>query len=123
MRPVSKLGAYLTPLMVVALSFGYAVGWGSFVMPGTVFLPGAGPAGTVIGMLLGAVAIVVFAFNYHWMLQRVPGPGGTPAISTTLRMSAPPLSASVTEHVFCSSAMKIRGWNIPPARNAVICLW
>ena len=35
------LGAYLTPLMVIALSFGYAVGWGSFVMPGTMFLPGA----------------------------------------------------------------------------------
>ena len=83
MRPVSKLGAYLTPLMVVALSFGYAVGWGAFVMPGKVFLPGAGPAGTVIGILLGAAAIAVFAFNYHRMLQRVPGPGG--AVSFTVK--------------------------------------
>ena len=83
MRPVSKLGAYLTPLMVVALSFGYAVGWGAFVMPGKVFLPGAGPAGTVIGILLGAVAIAIFAFNYHRMLQRVPGPGG--AVSFTVK--------------------------------------
>ena len=32
-------GAYLSPLGVIALSFGYAVGWGSFVMPGTMFLP------------------------------------------------------------------------------------
>ena len=78
-----KLGAYLTPLAVIALSFGYAVGWGSFVMPGTVFLPGAGPAGTVIGILLGAAAIAVFAFNYHRMLQRVPGPGG--AVSFTVK--------------------------------------
>ena len=83
MKSVSRLAAYLTPLMVVALSFGYAVGWGSFVMPGTVFLPGAGPAGTVIGILLGAVAIAVFAFNYHRMLQRVPGPGG--AVSFTVK--------------------------------------
>ena len=83
MRSVSKLGAYLTPLMVVALSFGYAVGWGAFVMPGKVFLPGAGPAGTVIGILLGAAAIAVFAFNYHRMLQRVPGPGG--AVSFTVK--------------------------------------
>ena len=30
----SSLSAYLTPLAVLALSFGYAVGWGSFVMPG-----------------------------------------------------------------------------------------
>ena len=72
----SSLSAYLTPLAVLALSFGYAVGWGSFVMPGTMFLPGAGPAGSVIGIILGAAAMVVFAFNYHRMLQRVPGPGG-----------------------------------------------
>ena len=77
------LGAYLSPLAVVALSFGYAVGWGSFVMPGTVFLPGAGPAGTVIGILLGAAAISVFAFNYHRMLQRIPGSGGAVAFATT----------------------------------------
>ena len=25
--------AYLSPLGVIALSFGYAVGWGSFVLP------------------------------------------------------------------------------------------
>ena len=77
-----KLGAYLTPLAVLALSFGYAVGWGSFVMPGTMFLPGAGPAGTVIGILAGAAAMTVFAFNYHRMLQRVPGPGGALAFAT-----------------------------------------
>ena len=49
-----KLGPYLSPISVLALSFGYAVGWGSFVMPGTMFLPGAGPAGTVIGILIGS---------------------------------------------------------------------
>ena len=70
------LGAYLSPLAVVALSFGYAVGWGSFVMPGTTFLPGAGPLGTVIGILIGAVAMSVFALNYHRMVVQAPGPGG-----------------------------------------------
>ena len=69
------LGAYLSPLAVIALSFGYAVGWGSFVMPGTTFLPGAGPLGTVIGILIGAVAMSVFALNYHRMILREPGPG------------------------------------------------
>ena len=29
----NKLEPYLSPLAVLALSFGYAVGWGSFVMP------------------------------------------------------------------------------------------
>jgi len=68
--------AYLSPLAVIALSFGYAVGWGSFVMPGTMFLPKAGPAGTVIGFLIGTVAIVVLAFNYHKMTSSVPTSGG-----------------------------------------------
>ena len=70
------LGAYLSPLAVIALSFGYAVGWGAFVMPGTVFLPKAGPVGTLIGILIGMVAMMVFALNYHRLVIRQPGPGG-----------------------------------------------
>ena len=77
-----RLGQYLAPIAVLALSFGYAVGWGAFVMPGTMFLPGAGPAGTVIGILLGSVAMSVFAFNYHRMLQLAPGTGGAYAFAT-----------------------------------------
>ena len=69
--------AYLSPLAVIALSFGYAVGWGSFVLPGTVFLPAAGPAGTIAGLLIGTAAIVVLAFNYHRMAVNVPTSGGT----------------------------------------------
>lgn len=40
------LTRYLSPLEVWALSIGCAVGWGAFVMPGTTFLPLAGPVGT-----------------------------------------------------------------------------
>ena len=69
-------GAYLSPLGVIALSFGYAVGWGSFVLPGTMFLPNAGPAGTIIGLLIGAAAVAVLAFNYHKMTVGVQGSGG-----------------------------------------------
>ena len=72
----SGLGAYLSPLAVIALSFGYAVGWGAFVMPGATFLPGAGPVGTIIAMLIGVAAMSVFALNYHRMVIRVRGPGG-----------------------------------------------
>ena len=77
-----EFGAYLAPIAVLALSFGYAVGWGAFVMPGKVFLPSAGPAGTVIAILLGAAAMTVFAFNYHRMVQRFPGPGGAFTFAT-----------------------------------------
>ena len=69
--------AYLSPLAVAALSFGYAVGWGAFVLPGTMFLPNAGPAGTVIGFLIGTAAVAVLAFNYHTLTVNIRGSGGT----------------------------------------------
>ena len=58
------------------LSFGFAVGWGAFVMPGAEFLPSAGPVGTVIGILVGALAMGVIGWNYHRMAEAAPGPGG-----------------------------------------------
>ena len=69
-------GAYLSPLAVVALSFGYAVGWGAFVMPGTTFLPNAGPVGSTIGFLLAAAMMIVLAFNYHKVINYIHGSGG-----------------------------------------------
>ena len=76
--------AYLSPLAVIALSFGYAVGWGAFVLPGTVFLPTAGPAGTMIGLLIGTAAIVVLAFNFHLVTAHLRGTGGTYGFVTKL---------------------------------------
>ena len=73
----ARLGKYLSPLNVWALSFGCAVGWGAFVMPGTTFLPIAGPIGTVIGMLVGALVMLIIAYNYHYMINRYPDAGGT----------------------------------------------
>ena len=69
--------AYLSPLAVIALSFGYAVGWGAFVLPGTVFLPNAGPAGSIIGFLIGMAIVVILAFNYHKAAVNIQGSGGT----------------------------------------------
>ena len=66
----------LSRLAVWGLSFGYAVGWGAFVMPGAKFLPDAGPLGTIIGVLAGAVAMAVIGWNYHRMVSVSPGPGG-----------------------------------------------
>ena len=73
----TKLKAYLSPLNVWALSFGCAVGWGAFVMPGTTFLPIAGPLGTAIGMLVGGLIMLLIGFNYHYMMNRYPDAGGT----------------------------------------------
>ena len=67
---------HFSMLAVWGLSFGYAVGWGAFVMPGAAFLPSAGPLGTVIGVVVGALAMAVIGWNYYRMVSSNPGPGG-----------------------------------------------
>ncbi len=71
------LARYLSPLETWALSFGCAVGWGAFVMPGTTFLPCAGPIGTAVGMLIGSLVMLVIGWNYIAMMKRYPDAGGT----------------------------------------------
>ena len=73
----TKLKPYLSPLNVWALSFGCAVGWGAFVMPGTTFLPIAGPVGTAIGMFIGGIIMLIIGYNYHFMMNKYPDAGGT----------------------------------------------
>ncbi|MBQ7454053.1 MAG: APC family permease, partial [Selenomonadaceae bacterium] len=73
----TKLKPYLSPLNVWALSFGCAVGWGAFVMPGTTFLPIAGPLGTALGMAIGGIIMLLIGYNYHFMMNRYPDAGGT----------------------------------------------
>lgn len=71
------LKPYLSPISVWALSFGCAVGWGAFVMPGTTFLPKAGAVGTFIGIIVGAVIMFIIGVNYHYLINRYPDAGGT----------------------------------------------
>ncbi|MBQ9472749.1 MAG: amino acid permease, partial [Ruminococcus sp.] len=49
----------LSSLDVWAIAFGCMIGWGAFVMPGTTFLPIAGPAGTIISMCVGTLLMIV----------------------------------------------------------------
>ena len=71
-----RLERYLTPLSAWALSFGCAVGWGAFIMPGTTFLPVAGPVGTLIGLGVGALLMFIVGRNYHYLIQNYPEAGG-----------------------------------------------
>ena len=45
-------------------------------MPGTTFLPVAGPAGTAIGLFIGAVIMLIIAANYSYLMKKRPGAGG-----------------------------------------------
>ena len=71
-----KLVRSLTPLNVWSLAFGCVIGWSAYVMPGTVFLPNAGPLGTLIAMEIATLIILVISYNYSYMIHKFPLTGG-----------------------------------------------
>ena len=73
----SSSAPYLTIAGAWALAFGCSVGWGSFVMPGTTFLPVAGPAGTALGLGIGGIVMMILAVNFHYLMNQFPDGGGT----------------------------------------------
>ena len=66
----------MRPIDVWGLALGAIIGWGCFVLPGTAFLPKAGPAGTAAGMLIGALMIIVIAVSYGFLINNFPLSGG-----------------------------------------------
>ena len=66
----------MRPIDVWGLALGAIIGWGWFVLPGSAFLPKAGPAGTAAGMLIGALLIIVIALSYGYMIRKFPVSGG-----------------------------------------------
>lgn len=71
-----KFQKNLNPVSVWSLAFGCIIGWGAFMMPGTTFLPSAGPLGTAVAMAVGAVIMIVISFSYSYMVKRYPNGGG-----------------------------------------------
>ena len=67
----------MSQLNVWGLSLGCAVGWGAFMMPGTTFLPLAGPVGTVLGVILGGMIMMIIGINYHYLINHYPDSGGS----------------------------------------------
>ncbi|MBQ9348785.1 MAG: amino acid permease [Oscillibacter sp.] len=61
-----------TILALWALAFGCVIGWGSFVMPGTTFLPEAGPAGTAVGVAAAGAMVLVVGINYGFLAKQFP---------------------------------------------------
>ena len=73
---IKALDRYLLPIDVWAIAFGCMVGWGVFAMPGTTFLPKAGPAGTVIAMTIGMIIMLVIGNNFSYLMGRTSMTGG-----------------------------------------------
>ena len=73
---VKPLPRYLSPVDVWGLAFGCMVGWGVFAMPGTTFLPVAGPAGTLIALTIGMFIMLLIARNFSYLMGRTSITGG-----------------------------------------------
>lgn len=66
----------LRPIDVLGLAVGAIIGWGCFVLPGTSFLPKAGPVGAILGLLLGAGIIMLISLSYSYLIGKYPVSGG-----------------------------------------------
>ena len=75
-RVYNEYDRYLSPLDVLAITFGCTIGWGAFVMPGTSFLPAAGPLGTLVALAIGVGVMLVIGANFSYLMQHQPGTGG-----------------------------------------------
>ena len=73
---IYKYDRYLSPLDVWAIAFGCTVGWSAFIMPGSTFLPVAGPLGSLIGMAIGVVIMLMIGANFSFLMRHKPGTGG-----------------------------------------------
>ena len=82
-RIASEYDRYLSPLDVWAIAFGCTIGWGAFMMPGSTFLPVAGPLGTVIAMAVSVVIMLVIGANFYYLMRNRPGTGGVYAYTKT----------------------------------------
>ena len=76
MNKDSHLVRSLTPLNVWSLAFGCVIGWSAYVMPGGVFLPSAGPLGTLIAMEIATLIMLIISYNYSYMIKKFPLTGG-----------------------------------------------
>ena len=59
-----------------AYTFGCACGWGAFMMPGNIFLPEAGPMGSLIGIILATLIIYFIGSSISYMAHRFPEESG-----------------------------------------------
>ena len=71
-----RLTPYVTPAGAWALSLGTSIGWGSLVITSSTYLSQAGPMGSTLGMLAGALIMLIISRNYHYMMDCFPDAGG-----------------------------------------------
>ena len=66
----------MSPAAVWSLAVGSIIGWGCFVLPGTRFLPEAGPLASVLAFLIGGGLLCFVALSYSILIKAYPVAGG-----------------------------------------------
>lgn len=66
----------LNRIDILALALGSIIGWGAFTLPGTKFLSESGIINTMIGLILGGIAILFVQEGYHIMMKNHQEDGG-----------------------------------------------
>ncbi|CAM3605610.1 APC family permease [Parendozoicomonas haliclonae] len=65
----------MNPAGVLALAIGSIIGWGCFILPGSM-LQTAGPLGAATAILLGGLVMLIIGKSYGHMIARLPVSGG-----------------------------------------------
>lgn len=60
---------------VLTLAIGSIIGWGCFILPGEM-LRDAGPLGATLGIIIGAIAMLIIGRSFGFMVERLPVSGG-----------------------------------------------
>ena len=71
-----NLQPYLSPASAWAFAVGTSVGWGSLVVTSNTYLAEAGPAGSILGLLVGMALMLVISRNFYYLACRYPMVGG-----------------------------------------------
>lgn len=96
-------------LTIWGISFGGIVGWSSFVMPGTMFLPISGTLGTTLALLIGGITFTMIAANFHNMMNRKGNTGNTGGVF------------AYTKEIFGYDYSLICVWSMLIAYVAIMC--
>ncbi|MBO4793078.1 MAG: amino acid permease [Deltaproteobacteria bacterium] len=66
----------LSSLGALAFSIGTSLGWGAMVVISDTYLMKAGPMGSVLGLIAGAMIMLIISRNYAYMIHHFPKAGG-----------------------------------------------
>lgn len=61
---------------LISLAVGSIVGWGAFILPGDLFLSKIGLVNSILGLIIGALIIIIIERNYSYLIKKMPFSGG-----------------------------------------------